>query len=162
MRSEPLPAQLRIQTRQRPGGLVHTPGTLMHAVLPGLFQLQQHIINILLPGLNHPVWLTQDTAGHEVLQSRMRMPERMLGDRLHASQERLQRLTQLLFAFYHEFSCDRGGGRTQVSHKIGNSIINFVSYGGNGRDLRGGNGSYDLFFIKGPQVFERTAPTPDD
>ena len=57
MRSEPLPAQLRIQTRQRPGGLVHTPGTLMHAVLPGLFQLQQHIINVLLAGFDQSVWL---------------------------------------------------------------------------------------------------------
>ena len=154
MRPQPLPAQLRIQTRECPGGLVHTPGTLLHTVLPGLFQLQQQIINVLLPGLDQPVWLTQDAAGHEVLEGRMRMPERMLGDRLHASQERLQRLTQLLFTFHHQFSRYRGGGRTQVSHKIGNSIINFVSYGGNDRDLRGGNGTYDLFFIKGPEVFE--------
>ena len=57
MRPKPLPAQLRIQARQCPGGLVHTPGTLVHAVLPGLFQLQQHIINVLLAGFDQPVWL---------------------------------------------------------------------------------------------------------
>ena len=74
MRSEPLPAQLRIQTRQCPGGLVHTPGTLMHAILPAFFQLQQQIIDVLLLGLNQPVWLTQDSARHEMLQGRMRMP----------------------------------------------------------------------------------------
>jgi hypothetical protein len=154
MRPQPLPAQLRIQAHESPGGLVHVSGTLVHTVLPGFFQLQQQVINILLPGLNQPVWLTQDTAGHEVHQGCMGMPERMLGDRLHASQQRLQGLTQLLFTFDHEFGCYRGGGGTQIGHKIGNRVINFMPHGRNDRDLRSGNGAHDLFFIEGPEVFE--------
>jgi glucose-6-phosphate dehydrogenase assembly protein OpcA len=74
MRFKPLPAQPRIQTCEGPGGLVHSSRTLLHAVLPAFFQLQQQIIDVLLPGLNQPVWLTQDPARHEMLQSRMRMP----------------------------------------------------------------------------------------
>jgi hypothetical protein len=46
----------------------------LHAVLPAFFQLQQQIIDVLLPGLNQPVWLAQDPARHEMLQCRMRMP----------------------------------------------------------------------------------------
>ena len=74
MRPKPLPAQPRIQAHESPGGLVYPPCTLLRIVLPGFFQLQQQIIDVLLLGLNQPVWLTQDPARHEMLQSRMRMP----------------------------------------------------------------------------------------
>jgi hypothetical protein len=74
MRPKPLPAQPRIQAYERPGGLVHPSCTLLYTVLPALFQLQQQIIDVLLSGLDQPVWLAQDAARHEVLQGRMRMP----------------------------------------------------------------------------------------
>jgi hypothetical protein len=74
MRPQPLPAQPRIQSYESPAGLVHTPCTLLDTVLPAFFQLQQQIIDILLPGLDQPVWFAQDAARHEVLQGRMRMP----------------------------------------------------------------------------------------
>ena len=74
MRSKPPPAQLRIQACESPGGLVHPSCTLLYTVLPAFFQLQQQIIDVLLPGLDQPVWLAQDPARHEVLQGRMRMP----------------------------------------------------------------------------------------
>ena len=67
MRPQPLPAQPRIQAHERPGGLVHPPCTLLYAVLPAFFQLQQQIVDVLLPGLNQPLWLAQDSARHEVL-----------------------------------------------------------------------------------------------
>ena len=71
---KPLPAQPRIHAGESPGGLVHPPCTLLHTVLPAFFQLQQQIIDVLLPGLDQSVWLAQDPARHEVLQGRMRMP----------------------------------------------------------------------------------------
>ena len=74
MRPKPLPAQPRVQAHECPGGLVHPPCTLLHTVLPAFFQLQQHIIDVLLPRLDQPVWLAQDAAGHEVIEGRMRMP----------------------------------------------------------------------------------------
>jgi len=74
MRPQPLPAQPRIHAYKRPGGLVHPPCTLLDTVLPAFFQLQQQIIDVLLLGLNQPVWLTQDPARHEMRQGRMRMP----------------------------------------------------------------------------------------
>jgi len=74
MRPKPLPAQPWIQAHESPGGLVHPPCTLLRVVLPAFFQLQQQIIDVLLPGLNQPVWLAQDPARHEMLQGRTRMP----------------------------------------------------------------------------------------
>jgi len=74
MRPKPLPAQPRIQAHESPGGLVHPPCALLRIVLPAFFQLQQQIIDVLLLGLNQPVWLTQDSARHEMLQGRMCMP----------------------------------------------------------------------------------------
>ena len=71
---KPQPAQPRIQAHECSGGLVHPPCTLLYTVLPAFFQLQQQIIDVLLPSLYQPVWLAQDPARHEVLQSRMRMP----------------------------------------------------------------------------------------
>jgi hypothetical protein len=74
MRPKTLPAQPRIQAYESPSGLVYPPCTLLRIVLPTFFQLQQQIIDVLLLGLNQPVWLTQDPARHEMLQGRMRMP----------------------------------------------------------------------------------------
>ena len=74
MRPKPLPAQPRIQAGESPGSLVHPLCALLDTVLPAFFQLQQQIIDILLPGLDRPVWLAQDAARHEVLQGRMHMP----------------------------------------------------------------------------------------
>ena len=74
MRPKPLPAQPRIQAYERPGGLVHPPCTLLYIVLPAFFQLQQQIIDVLLSGFDQPVWLAQDSARHEMLQGRTRMP----------------------------------------------------------------------------------------
>ena len=58
MRPQSLPAQPRIQAHESSGGLVHPPCTLLYTVLPAFFQLQQQIINVLLPGLHQPVWLS--------------------------------------------------------------------------------------------------------
>jgi len=101
---KPLPAQPRIQARESPGRLVRPPCALLYTVLPAFFQLQQQIIDVLLPGLDQPVWLAQDPARHEVLQGRVRMPQRMLCYSLHAGQERLEWLPQLLFTLHHQFS----------------------------------------------------------
>jgi len=162
MRPKPLPAQPRIQARESPGRLVRPPCALLDTVLPAFFQLQQQIIDVLLPCLNQPLWFTQDPARHEVLQGRVRMPQSMLYHGLHAGQERLEWLPQLLFTLHHQFSRHRGSWRTQVSDKIGDGVIDFMPHGGNDRDLRGGNGAHDLFFIKGPEIFQRTAPTSND
>jgi len=74
MRPQPLPAQPWIQACESPGGLVYAPCTFLYTVLPAFFQLQQQIIDVLLPGLDQPVWLAQDAARHEMIQGRMRMP----------------------------------------------------------------------------------------
>jgi hypothetical protein len=74
MRPQPPPAQLRIQACESPGGLVHPPCTFLDTVLPAFFQLQQQIIDVLLPGLDQPVWFAQDPARHEMRQGRMHMP----------------------------------------------------------------------------------------
>ena len=74
MRLQPLPAQPRIHAYESPGGLVHPPCTFLYTVLPAFFQLQQQIIDVLLPGFHQPVWLAQDPTRHEMLQRRMRMP----------------------------------------------------------------------------------------
>jgi len=58
MRPQPLPAQPWIQACESPGGLVYAPCTFLYTVLPAFFQLQQQIINVLLPGLHQPVWLS--------------------------------------------------------------------------------------------------------
>jgi len=39
-----------------------------------------------------------------VIQRRLRLPHRMLCHALHAGQERIELLTQLLFTLHHEFS----------------------------------------------------------
>jgi hypothetical protein len=67
LRSQPLPVQPWIQAHQCPGGLMYTPCAFLGAVLPGLLQLQQQIIDVLLPCFNQPVWLTQHPARHEML-----------------------------------------------------------------------------------------------
>ena len=74
MRPQPLPAQPRIYPGEIPGHLVHPPCPFLDAVLPAFFQLQQQIIDVLLPGLDQPVWLAQDPARHEAPQGRLRMP----------------------------------------------------------------------------------------
>ena len=65
--AQPLPVQPWIHAHKGPGGLLDTPCAFLCAVLPGLFQLQQQIIDVLLPRLNQPVWLTQNPARHEML-----------------------------------------------------------------------------------------------
>jgi hypothetical protein len=52
LRAQPLAVQPWIHTHQCPGGLVDTSCTFLGAVLPGLFQLQLQIIDVLLPCLN--------------------------------------------------------------------------------------------------------------
>jgi len=48
--AQPLAPEARIQPDERPGRLLHTPRTLLAAVLPAFFQLQHQIIDVLLPG----------------------------------------------------------------------------------------------------------------
>jgi hypothetical protein len=45
----------------------------LYTVLPAFFQLQQQIIDVLLPGLDQPMWFAQDPARREMVQCRMRM-----------------------------------------------------------------------------------------
>ena len=156
LRPQPLPAQLWIQARECPGGLRTRRVRSCILFCQPLSSCNSKSSTYLLPGFDQPVWLTQDAAGHEVLEGCMCMPERMLGDRLHASQKRLQRLPQLSSLFTTSSALPRGG-RTQVSHKIGNSIINFMSYGRNDRSPRW-QWHARPFFIKGPEVLSEPPP----
>ena len=56
----------------------------------------------------------------------------------------------------------RGRGRAQVGHEVGDGEVGLVPDGGDGGDLRGGEGARHQLFVEGPEVLEAAAAAGHD
>src|SRR6267154_2264341 len=84
----------------------------------------------------------------------------------HQAGERFLQVGDVLVKFAASLHHDLGGsgrsGGANVGDEIGDGEIGFVADAGNYRNFGGEDGARHLFFVEGPQIFERAAAARED